>query len=106
MAHRIVFIPWTQAQAPDFGAQVASMDSDPDTHHQHTYEAVHYDDPHPNGVIANVGFGNRIYIRGHGAPGGHEIQTTAGSTLKYDDACDRLIEHGLKKTLCRHYCVR
>lgn len=97
MARRVVFIPWTQVVGAEFGAEVVNHNADADRHHSHDYEAVFYDSPHPNGTIANLPWGVRIEIVGHGAAGDHELETSGGHPLTYKQVADRLIEHGLKK---------
>jgi len=97
MARRVVFIPWTAAEGAEFGAEVVDHNANTDRHHQHNYEAVYYDSPHPNGTIENLPWGVRIEIVGHGGAGNHGIQTSGGNELTYSDVADRLIEHGLRK---------
>jgi hypothetical protein len=50
--------------------------------------------------LSDLPWGSEIHIRGHGAPGLHEIANddAASVFLKYDDLADRLLSHGLKKT--------
>jgi hypothetical protein len=98
MSMRTVFIPWTHLQAPDFGAETANSDANaPNTHHGHRWRAVYYDDPHPNGVISTLRFGDRLHIAGHGEPGDHSIESSNGDSLTHEEVCDRLIEHGFSK---------
>ncbi|HTJ29466.1 MAG TPA: C80 family cysteine peptidase [Acidobacteriaceae bacterium] len=97
MARRVVFIPWDQAVGSEFGDEVDDHNANTDRHHQHNYEAVYYDSPHPNGVIETLPWGVRIEIVGHGGRGDHELETSGGNALTYKEVADRLIEHGLKK---------
>src|SRR5271170_4312845 len=98
---RVVFIPWTQAVGAGFGGDTDYNNYySAQTHHQRTWTVVYLDSPHPNGVIANIGtgWGTRLHIAGHGAPGNPDIEAPAGgSPVSYQALVAALIAHGFKK---------
>jgi hypothetical protein len=104
MADRIAYVAWTRASglADEYLAKVQGWNDDADdTHHEHTYDLVFYQDMNAKAVIRALSPGHRIYIKGHGIPGDHKIYPSVNGPdsdgLKYNDVCDHLIESGLQK---------
>jgi hypothetical protein len=105
MGDRIAYVPWTRASgnADDYRGKVDSWNDDSDqTHGEHEYDLVFHQDLNAKTVIRALPYGHRIYIKGHGLPGRHEISPrvggfNAGLGLTYNDVCDRLISDGLQK---------
>jgi hypothetical protein len=104
MADRIAYVPWsrTSGHAVEYVQKVQDWNTEsPNTHGQHTYDLVFYQDPNEKAIIRALPFGHRIYIKGHGQPGYHAISPNLNpgnaNDLKYHDVADRLIASGLQK---------
>jgi len=105
MADRIAYVPWTRASgaANEYIAKVQSWNDDSDdTHRGHDYDLVFSGDGNETALIRALPYGHRIYIKGHGQAGDHQIYPSlaalnAGNGLKYDAVADNLIASGLRK---------
>jgi hypothetical protein len=98
MSNRIAFVPWDRNVGVEYIAKIDDWNNSAgDTHHGHTYTAVFAGDG--GNPLESIKMGTRIYVKGHGMPGDHEIYptTTAPTGLRYDAVADRLIAAGLKK---------
>jgi hypothetical protein len=99
---RILFIPWSQTDAPEFsqyGVQwnSAHTHSRASTLARHQWDIVHYGDS--PALIKSLSAGSTIRIIGHGGSGEHELagDQNGNHRIKYDEVCDRLISTGLNR---------
>jgi hypothetical protein len=100
MADRIAYVPWTRASGGgnQYVAKVQQWNDHTDsTHGKHTYDLVFHGDADAKQTIRGIGWGHRIYIKGHGGPGDHYIYGDGDAMLKYDEVAERLISDGLQK---------
>lgn len=102
MGDRIAYVPWTRAsgEAAEYLGKVKQWnDVSDETHHEHDYDLIFHGDLNAKDLIRALPWGHRIYIKGHGLPGYHEIfpNPHAANGLKYDAVGDRLIADGLQK---------
>lgn len=102
MSRHIHFIPWSIAsgEAGHFQGKCqnwATSSVNGELKHNYAYEIVTSGD---GTDLSTLPWYSEIYVHGHGAPGGHEIDSgvAPNTQLKYDDLADLLIAHGLKRT--------
>jgi hypothetical protein len=93
MNERILYIPWPQAQTLSEHQecqQWVDVENAGGLHYKQNFRIVH------GGSPLNMGWGDQLYIIGHGAPGDHEITSDGGASIKYDALCTQLKNDGLK----------
>jgi hypothetical protein len=99
VANHILYIPWSVGGS-DFDPKVdhwIDHAGDGDLKHNKAYYKVNHGD---GTDLSKLLWHSEIYVRGHGAPGDHEIDAdvNGGSPLRYDEVAKRLKAQGLKKT--------